>query len=321
MSRCINLPMEVLSTISGNCRVTKSGYATVILRDTSGDFFRYTFEARCAPDANVPDDGILSCPEILKSCHECELCLSSNSGTLKLPDENGQMRTVQLDKMSSGIPRLKIYELDEKGIHLVQKESKVIHDSLGHVSGTMIGHAFKEGWITGNIPKNFERDIVELSHNCYPCKLGNGRNKNHGKRKSRRTKVPMELLHMDVTIGPTRNSVKTKIVSHSACLVVTDEATRFQMVYAVESSRAKTVERRSLANALSELKRDIALIDARRRSVGMTEPIRVKGIHSDGGGDIKSVKEFCEEHGMGFSTSDVAHPWQNGLAERSNQAI
>ena len=126
---------------------------------------------------------------------------------------------------------------------------------------------------------------------------------------------------MDVTFGPPRNSVKTEIVSHSACLVVTDEATRFQMVYAVGSSRAKTVERRSLANALSELKRDIALIDARRRSVGMTEPIRVKGIHSDGGGDIKSVKEFCDEHGMGFSTSDVAHPWQNGLAERSNQAI
>lgn len=156
MSRCINLPMEVLSTISGNCRVTKSGCATVILRDTSGDFFRYTFEARCAPDANVPDDGILSCPEILKSCHECELCLSSNSGTLKLTDENGQIRTVQLDKMSSGIPHLKIYELDEKGIHLVEKESKVIHDSLGHVSGTMISHAFKEGWITGKIPKNFE---------------------------------------------------------------------------------------------------------------------------------------------------------------------
>ena len=47
----------------------------------------------------------------------------------------------------------------------------------------------------------------------------------------------------------------------------------------------------------------------------MTEPIRVRGIHSDGGSDIKSVfKEFCDEHGMRFSTSDVAHPWQNGLA-------
>ena len=34
-----------------------------------------------------------------------------------------------------------------------------------------------------------------------------------------------------------------------------------------------------------------------------------------------SSKKFCDEHGMRFSTSDVAHPWQNGLAERSNQAI
>ena len=323
MSRCINLPKEVLSTISGNCKVTKSGYATVILRDITGKFFKYTFEARCAPEANIPNEGILSCPEILNSCHECELCMSSNSGTLKLPDEDGRIRKVKLDSTSrSKIPRLRIYELEEKGIHLIQKESKVIHDALGHLSGTMISHAFEKGWITGNVPQNFKHDIAELSQDCYPCKLGNGRNKNHGKRKFKRTQVPLELLHMDVTFGPSRNSLKTEVVNHSACLVVTDEATRFQFIYAVESSRSKTVERRSLADALSELKRDIALIDARRRSVGMTEPIRVRGIHSDGGSDIKSVfKEFCDEHGMRFSTSDVAHPWQNGLAERSNQAI
>ena len=290
MSRCINLPKEVLSTISGNCKVTKSGYATVILRDITGKFFKYTFEARCAPEANIPNEGILSCPEILNSCHECELCMSSNSGTLKLPDEDGRIRTVKLDSTSrSKIPRLRIYELEEKGIHLIQKQSKVIHDSLGHLSGTMISHAFEKGWITGNVPQNLKHDITELSQDCYPCKLGNGRNKNHGKRKSKRTKIPLELLHMDVTFGPPRNSLKTEVVNHSACLVVTDEATRFQFVYAVESSRSKTVERRSLADALGELKRDIALIDGRRRSVGMTEPIRVRGIHSDGGSDIKSV--------------------------------
>ena len=34
-----------------------------------------------------------------------------------------------------------------------------------------------------------------------------------------------------VTFGPPRNSVKTEIVNHSACSVVTDEATRFQTVY------------------------------------------------------------------------------------------
>tara|TARA_B110000003_G_scaffold142356_2_gene143686 strand:+ start:527 stop:832 length:306 start_codon:yes stop_codon:yes gene_type:complete len=27
---------------------------------------------------------------------------------------------------------------------------------------------------------------------------------------------------------------------------------------------------------------------------------------------------FCDEHGMLFSKSDVGHPWQNGLAERTN---
>jgi hypothetical protein len=32
-------------------------------------------------------------------------------------------------------------------------------------------------------------------------------------------------------------------------------------------------------------------------------------------------KEFCSDHGMQFSTSDVAHPWRDGLAERSNQAL
>ena len=82
--------------------------------------------------------------------------------------------------MSSGIPCLKIYELDEKGMHLVQKESKLIHDSLGYVSGTMIATLSRKAGLPG---------------------------------------------------------------------------------------------------------------------------------------------KFCDEHGMGFSTSDVTHPWQNGLAEKSNQAI
>ena len=194
------------------------------------------------PEANIPNEGILSCPEILNSCHECELCMSSNSGTLKLPDEDGRIRKVKLDSTSrSKIPRLRIYELEEKGIHLIQKESKVIHDALGHLSGTMISHAFEKGWIT----EMFHRILSMILLSCHrivTLAVRNGRNKNHGKRKFKRTQVPAELLHMDVTFGPSRNSLKTEVVNHSACLVVTDEATRFQFIYAVESSRSKTVE-------------------------------------------------------------------------------
>ena len=114
---------------------------------------------------------------------------------------------------------------------------------------------------------------------------------------------------MDVTFGPQRNSLKCEVVDHSACLVVIDEATRFEMVYAVESTRANTVDKRSLVSALKELKADIALIQSCKSAEQKSVLVRVRGIHSDGGGDIKSVfKEFCSDHGMRFSTSDVAHP-------------
>ena len=50
--------------------------------------------------------------------------------------------------------------------------------------------------------------------------------------------------------------------------------------------------------------------------------IQLRQIHSDGGGDIKAVfGKFCDDHGMVFSKSDVGHPWQNGVAERTNQAL
>ena len=57
-----------------------------------------------------------------------------------------------------------------------------------------------------------------------------------------------------------------KIVDQKACLTVTDRYTRFQMVYPVESNRPSTVEERSLAHALKEFKRDLALIQDHRES-------------------------------------------------------
>jgi len=81
---------------------------------------------------------------------------------------------------------------------------------------------------------------------------------------------------MDVTFGPPRNSLKCEVVDHSACLVVIDEATRFEMVYAVDSTTANAVDKRSLVSALKDLKADIALIQScksaeQKKCVGQSE--------------------------------------------------
>ena len=89
----IQIPEEVLTTINGNTPVKCAGYATVTLQDTEGELFDFTFEARCAPDANLPGAGTMSCPDILESFKDCTMCLSREKGFITLPHEQGNLRS------------------------------------------------------------------------------------------------------------------------------------------------------------------------------------------------------------------------------------
>jgi hypothetical protein len=52
---------EILTSINGTTVVTKSGVAKVDLVDAEGKHFEFHFEANCAPGADLPGAGILSC--------------------------------------------------------------------------------------------------------------------------------------------------------------------------------------------------------------------------------------------------------------------
>ena len=317
----IQIPEEVLTTINGNTPVKCAGYATVTLQDTEGELFDFTFEARCAPGAKLPGAGILSCPAILDSCKDCKMCLSRKQGFITLPDKQGRLRSVAMQVTEGGLPELKIF--NKQKVCLISAEAKVLHDTLGHLSHCRIIHAINEGWITGVDAKRVSPELKELTSECYPCKLGQNRNRTHGRRDSRRTMQPLELIHLDVCFGPPRGSVVCEVVDHASALVIADDATRFNFVYGVDGNvRERTVKGQSLRNALIELKRDLAKIHDCRRQSGINIVLHIRGVHTDGGSDIAAVfKEFCTENGINFTTSDVNHPWQNGLAERSVQAL
>ena len=302
---------EILTSINGATPVTTSGFATVGLVDTEGGYFKFSFEAKCATGVELPGVGILSCSGY-------SINLNDSSGVIRLPDERGRYHQVRVRRQSNGLPVIDISP--EKPMYWIPQ---VIHDTLGHVSSDRLITAFNKGWLTSNRSlDNLQTALKATANDCITCKIGQSRQSNHNKRSTKRCTRPFELVHMDVTFGPPRGSMVCKVVDQRACLTITDEYTRFQLVYPVASNRPSFVEEKSLTSALNEFKRDLALIQHHRMKYYKDGNIQVRQIHSDGGGDIKTVfGRFCDEHGMLFSKSDVGHPWQNGLAERTNQAL
>ena len=59
--------------------MTRSGFATVGLVDTEGEYFKFSFEAKCAPGVELPGAGILSCGGY-------SINLNDSSGVIRLPD-------------------------------------------------------------------------------------------------------------------------------------------------------------------------------------------------------------------------------------------
>ena len=302
---------EILTSINGATPVTRSGFATVGLVDTEGEYFKFSFEAKCAPGVELPGAGILSCGGY-------SINLNDSSGVIRLPDEHGRYHQVRVRRQSNGLPVIDISP--EKPMYWIPQ---LVHDTLGHVSSDRLITAFNKGWLTSNRSlDNLQTALKATANDCITCKIGQSRQSNHNKRSTKRCTRPFELVHMDVTFGPPRGSMVCKVVDQRACLTITDEYTRFQLVYPVASNRPSFVEEKSLTSALNEFKRDLALIQRHRMKYYKDGNIQVRQIHSDGGGDIKTVfGRFCDEHGMLFSKSDVGHPWQNGLAERTNQAL
>ena len=71
---------EILTSINGATPVTRSGFATVGLIDTEGEYFKFSFEAKCAPGVELPGVGILSCSGY-------SINLIDSSGVIRLPDD------------------------------------------------------------------------------------------------------------------------------------------------------------------------------------------------------------------------------------------
>ena len=160
---------EILTSINGTTVVTKSGVAKVDLVDAEGKHFEFHFEANCAPGADLPGAGILSCTGY-------PISLNDSGGSIKLPDEDGKYHDVNVRRRHDGLPVIDISP--EKPMYWIPQ---LVHDTLGHVSSNTLLTAFNNGWITSDKPLDeLQAKLNNAADNCVTCKIGHTRQTNHG---------------------------------------------------------------------------------------------------------------------------------------------
>ena len=93
---------EILTSINGTTVVTKSGVAKVDLVDAEGKHFEFHFEANCAPGADLPGAGILSCTGY-------PISLNDSGGSIKLPDAETMLSLYFINKHTK---RLSVFFLN-----------------------------------------------------------------------------------------------------------------------------------------------------------------------------------------------------------------
>nr|GEW75970.1 hypothetical protein [Tanacetum cinerariifolium] len=176
-------------------------------------------------------------------------------------------------------------------------ESNLWHRRLAHVNFKTLNKLVK-----GNLVRGFPTKVFENDHTCIACKKG----KQH--RASCKTKPvssvdqPIFRLHMDL-FGPT--FVKS-LNKKSYCLVITDDYSRFTLVFLLVS---KDETSPILKTFITGLENQFSLT--------------VKVIKSDNETEFKNsdLNQFCGLKGIKREFSVPKTPQRNGVAERKNRTL
>nr|GEV40197.1 putative ribonuclease H-like domain-containing protein [Tanacetum cinerariifolium] len=176
-------------------------------------------------------------------------------------------------------------------------ESNLWHRRLGHINLKTMNKLVK-----GNLVRGLPSNVFENDHTCVACKKG----KQH--RASCKTKPvssvnqPLQRLHMDL-FRPTF----VKILNNkSYCLVVTDDYSRFTLVFFLATKDETSL---ILKTFIIGLETQLSL--------------KVKIIRSNNGTEFmnQDLNQFYRIKGIKREFSVPRTPQQNGIAERKNRTL
>ena len=180
-----------------------------------------------------------------------------------------------------------------------REQDFLIHARLGHIPRKKILQLIKNG--TTGI-ETYSGKFKEL---CKPCMQAKHRAENHGHEHSRHPEgKPGEHLHSDLAVVSTLDISGNKYV-----LTVVDEISKEIIIALLKIKTAEEV--------CNTCKRIYAIITARTKNKLLTWQF-------DRGTEFlnsKFSKWILEEIGATQRFSNIEHPWENGIAERSFETI
>ncbi|KAI3805445.1 hypothetical protein L1987_27832 [Smallanthus sonchifolius] len=171
------------------------------------------------------------------------------------------------------------------------------HRRLSHVNVKTINKLVKGNLVRGLPDKEFQ-----LEDHCIACLNGKQHKSSHKPKTLNSNDTPLQLLHMDL-FGPTNVMSMGK---KSYCLVITDDYTRFSLVYFLRTKDETT----------EILKSYILRVENQSNQ-------KVKIIRCDQGTKFKNqtLNCFCESKGIERQYSAPRTPQQNGVAERKTELL
>nr|GEW20374.1 retrovirus-related Pol polyprotein from transposon TNT 1-94 [Tanacetum cinerariifolium] len=154
----------------------------------------------------------------------------------------------------------------------------------------------------GNLVRGLPTNVFENDHTCVACKKGKKYRASYKTKPVSSVDQPLYMLHMDL-FGPT--FVKS-LNKKSYCLVVTDDYSRFTLVFFL-ATKDETIP--ILKTFITGLENQLSL--------------KVKVIRNDNGSGFKNndLNQFYGIKGIKKEFSIPRTPQQNGIAERKNRTL
>nr|GEV30510.1 putative ribonuclease H-like domain-containing protein [Tanacetum cinerariifolium] len=176
-------------------------------------------------------------------------------------------------------------------------ESNLWHRRLGHINFKTINKLVK-----GNLVRGLPIKVFENDNTCVACKKGKQHRASCKNKRVSSVDQPLFRLHMDLFRPTFIKSLNKK----SYCLVITDDYSRFTMVFFLATKDETTPILKTFINGL---KNQLNL--------------KVKVIRSDNGTEFKNsnLNQFCGLKEIKKEFSVPRTPRQNGIAERKNMTL
>nr|GEV71959.1 putative ribonuclease H-like domain-containing protein [Tanacetum cinerariifolium] len=176
-------------------------------------------------------------------------------------------------------------------------ESNHWHRRLGHINFKTMNKL-----VTGNLVIVLPSKVFENDHTCVACKKGKQHRASCKTKSVSSVNQPLQRLHMDLFRPTFVKSLNKK----SYCLVVTDDYSRFTLVFFLAT---KDETSPILKTFITGIENQLSL--------------KVKIIRSDNGTKFKNnnLNQFCGMKGIKREFSVPRTPQQNGIAKRKNRTL